>query len=85
MTVDEIKQAVERQLVRDSKLKDDLVHKVRSLIPVLKDHNLEQTAQALEEILFQIDANKEERDRVFAEDPESTLQYMFQLVARMRE
>jgi hypothetical protein len=60
---------------------EQIAQSARSLTPVLKDHNLNNTAKPLEELLFQLDANRGEQENLIKEDPDK---FMASILARLR-
>ena len=58
---------------RDKTLKS-LAEAARNVVPVLKDHHLSNTAQELERLLFEHDANEQEMRDAIAENPDAFVQ-----------
>lgn len=69
MDVRKIDDYMRSYLSRKDALHLKLAEAARSIVPVLKDHNLSNTASELERLLFEYDANEQEMTKMALDDP----------------
>lgn len=60
---------------------EEVAKVARQLVPILKDHNLTNTAGELGEKLFQLDAVTQEMRNIVLEDPAGTLEAVLKRMA----
>jgi len=73
MTRQEIQSAMRELMMRESMALKDVAQAARSMIPVLRDHQMAATADALAEKLFILDAVDGERLKFFENNAHEVL------------
>ncbi len=77
MDAKEINDFMQAHIRRRDALLLKLAAAARSILPVLKDHNLSNTAGELDRLLFEYDANEQEVSNAIGADPDSFIDALF--------
>ena len=68
---------------REQMLLRKIADAARNLVPILKDHNLTNTAMELNELLFELDAMHQDLQALIKENPDATVEAFMEKLKKL--